>query len=250
MRFPMTTLPERLSRDLRAAAASPIALTAFAVFVAGAVSAIAFFPKETAEGAPAAAVSQDQRTEVARWFDSQPRTIVPVGETRGAAVVIVKFNDYQCPPCRQTYINYKPILEKYNAQAPGRVLFITKHFPIDPECNVHTPGGSHLLACEAAAGVLLSKENGSKLEDWIFANQATLRPDALRQAIRDVGGVSNYETEYSRALEQIKADVALGQLLGVNSTPTFFINGVRVSGGLQPQYLDVIIGHELSKAQK
>ena len=31
----------------------------------------------------------------------------------GAAVVIVKFNDYQCPGCGQTYRDYKPVLAKY-----------------------------------------------------------------------------------------------------------------------------------------
>jgi protein-disulfide isomerase len=197
-------------------------------------------------------VPQDQRTEVERWFDAQPRTIVPVGDTGGAAVVVVKFNDFQCPPCRQTYVGYKPILAKYEAQAPGKVLFITKDFPIDPECNANTPGGGHVLACEAAVAVRLARANHreEKLEDWIFANQQTLTADALKQAARDLGGVTDFEAKYSQALEQVKTDIALGKLLGVSATPTFFINGVKVSGGLQPQYFDTILAYEISKAAK
>jgi protein-disulfide isomerase len=38
-------------------------------------------------------------------------------------------------------------------------------------------------------------------------------------------------------------------MLGVSATPTFYINGVKVAGGLSPQYLDVIIAHELRKNQ-
>jgi uncharacterized membrane protein/protein-disulfide isomerase len=254
-RFPMTSLPQRLLRDLRTAAASPVALATIVVFAAGAVTAIAFFPKESAgasaeSGGATTQVSQDQRGEVERWFDSQPRTTVPVGETGGASVVIVKFNDYQCPPCRQTYVGYKPILEKYEAQAPGKILLVTKHFPIDPECNANTPGGTHLLACEAAAAVLQAEPGKvTALEDWIFANQPTLNADALKQAARTVGGVTDFEGKYAQVMTQVKADIALGQLLGVNATPTFFINGVKISGGLQPQYLDAILAHELKKGR-
>jgi protein-disulfide isomerase len=59
----------------------------------------------------------------------------------------------------------------------------------------------------------------------------------------------DFEASYARTLEQVKTDIALGKLLGVNATPTFFINGVKVSGAIQPQYLDAIIAHELRKQQ-
>lgn len=255
MRIPMSSLPHRLLRDLQWAATTPLALGAIVVFLVGAASAIAFFPKDssaTTGTAAAVEVTQDQRSEVARWFDSQPRNIVPVGDTGGASVVIVKFNDYQCPPCRQTYMAYKPILAKYQAQAPGKVLLMEKDFPLDPECNVHVPGGSHLLACEAAVAVRLAQQHnqGDELEDWIYSNQATLNADALKQAVREVGGVTDYDAKYAQTLEAVKADVALAKLLGVSATPTFFVNGVKVSGGLQPQFLDIIIAHELAKAAK
>ena len=48
----------------------------------------------------------------------------------------------------------------------------------------------------------------------------------------------------------MKADIALGNLLGVSATPTFFINGVKVQGGLQPQFFDAAIAYELKKAGK
>jgi protein-disulfide isomerase len=40
--------------------------------------------------------------------------------------------------------------------------------------------------------------------------------------------------------------VKLGQELGVNGTPTFFVNGIRV-GSLRPAYLDAAIAYLLSK---
>ncbi|MGE3842784.1 MAG: vitamin K epoxide reductase family protein [Vicinamibacterales bacterium] len=254
-KFSMASLPQRLARDLQTAASNPMALSVLVMFFVGAASAIAFFPKEASAGggggaAAAAGVAQSQATEVEQWFDSQPRNIIPVGDTGGAQVVIVKFNDYQCPACKQTYLGYKPILEKYATQAPGKVLMVTKHFPLDPECNVNTPQANHYLSCEAAAAVVLAdKSVKPKLEDWIFTNAAMLNGDQVKQAAKTVGNITDYELNYSKALEQIKADIALGKLLGVNATPTFFINGVKVSGGLQPQFLDVIIAHELAKGQ-
>lgn len=259
--FPLTSLPMRLIADLRAAARRPVALVSIGMFLAAAGSAIAFFPKDTASTsasetssaapapAPATALQQDQRSEVERWFDSQPRAIVPV-DGGGAAVVIVKFNDYQCPPCGQTYQTYKPILAKYQAEAPGKVRFVSKDYPIDPECNRNTPGGGHFAACEAAVAVRLAREHNraEALEDWLFANQPMLTPEAVKRAAREIGGVTDFDARYAGVLEQVRADIALGGLLNVRATPTFFINGVRIEGGLQAPYFDAIIAHELKKA--
>jgi len=93
-----------------------------------------------------------------------------------------------------------------------------------------------------------SEAQADKMEEWLFANQATLTPMGIKAAARDVGGVADFDARYPGVLEQVKADAALGSLLNVRATPTFFINGVKIDGGLQPQFLDAIIAHELKKA--
>lgn len=264
-RFSMTTLPARALRDLRAAVSNPVAATVLVLFLAGAASVIAFFPRDTraggtstggsqaAEAAPAAALTTDQRSEAERWFDSQPRAIVPI-DPGGAKVLIVKFNDYQCPPCRRTYEEYKPILARYQSQHPGQVKFVSKDYPIDPECNTNTPSGGHVAACEAAVAVRLAREQGeavaAKLEDWLFANQQTLTPMGVRQAVQDLAGIRDFDSRYPAVLQAVKTDAALGGLLQVRATPTFFINGVKIDGALPAQYFDAIIGHELKKTGK
>ena len=72
----------------------------------------------------------------------------------------------------------------------------------------------------------------------------------MREARATIGGVTDFDAQYPRVLEEVKADVGLGQLLGVKATPTFFINGVKVEGGLAPQYFDQAIAYELKKAGK
>lgn len=261
---PMTSFPRRIVSDLRTSLSNPAALATAAAWLLMAGGAVAFFPRATTAaaaasdtGAPSPAptpeqVTAEQRLEVEKWFDAQPRAIVPV-EAAGATVVVVKFNDYQCPPCRMTFENYKPIWAKYAQQSPGKVRFVTKDFPLDMECNGNMQSaGPHQAACEAAVAVRLAREKNKAeaLEDYLFANQPQITPEFIRQGLSQIAGVTDFDARYAKTLELVKADTALGGLLGVKSTPTFFVNGVRIEGGLQAPFLDVVIDYALRKAAK
>jgi protein-disulfide isomerase len=69
----------------------------------------------------------------------------------------------------------------------------------------------------------------------------------VRQAARDIGQVNDFDAKYASTLELVKGDVALGHQLQVRSTPTFFINGVKVEGEWAPQYFDQAIAYELQR---
>jgi len=248
------TLPGAAARDVRRLVRHPIAVTLALLYLAGAASLIAFFPREGAsassaaaqEAAPSAPLSAEQLAPFEQWMDAQQR--VPIAEpTDGAKVLIIKFNDYQCPPCRQTYNEYTPIIHRYQQQYPGQVKFVTKDFPLEAECNT---GGVHQAACEAAAAVRMARMKGKAeaLEAWLFDNQPAMSPDLVRRGVREVGGVADFDAQYPRVLEQVRADVALGRQLGVGSTPTFFVNGVKIVGGLRPQFFDAAIARELKRA--
>ena len=206
-------------------------------------------PAAAGQGGTVPALTAQEQAQLEGWVAQQPKAIVPV-DAGGAAVVVVKFHDFQCPPCKQAYLEYKPILQESAAQAPGKVKFVTKHFPIDPECNPNTPTGTHLAACEAAAAVLMARDKADLLESWLFSNQASLTPIGVRAAARDVAGIQDFDAQYPKALEQVKADIALARLLNVGATPTFFVNGIQVKGGMPPQFFDGLIAMELKKAAK
>jgi protein-disulfide isomerase len=88
----------------------------------------------------------------------------------------------------------------------------------------------------------------AKMEDWLFDNQASLTPSIVRDAAKTVGGIQDFNGGYAHALEEVKADANLGGLLGVNSTPTFFINSRKVPPGVIPvEYFDALIGLELER---
>lgn len=251
-KFPMTTLPRRAMRDAGGLARSPAALLITVLFVGGAAALISAFPGEVepaTEVVPAAPqyppLTDQQRADFERWWDVQPKVEVPV-DRQGAKVLVVKFNDFQCPPCRLTYNEYKGILAKYAAS--GEVMYVLKHFPLDPECNAS--GGNHLAACEAAAAYVLAKPKGTaeKLEAWLFANQPTLTPELVKQGAAQVGGIQDFDAQYVGALGQLREDLGMASKLDVRSTPTFFINGRKV-GVLTGQAFEAAIELELKRSR-
>jgi protein-disulfide isomerase len=111
-------------------------------------------------------------------------------------------------------------------------------------------GGAHQFACEAAVAVRLAHEQGKdkELEEALFSTQDEFSRDHIKRELQQVAGVGadEYENRYTKVAGEIRSDAAVGSKLGVNSTPTFFINGVRVPG-LRPAYFDAAIGYLLQK---
>jgi protein-disulfide isomerase len=251
--IPMTTLPRRAARDARVLVGSPLALLLVILFFAGAATTLAFFPRETVTASGehvAPAPSQNQTNEFERWYSSQPRVplIIP---SDGAKVLVVKFNDFQCPACGQSYQQYKPVFAKYDAQQPGAVKLVLKDYPLNRDCNDNMMQTLHPAACDAAVAVRLTPPaKVAEFEDWLYSHQPAMTSPSVRQAARDIGGVSDFESKYASILGSVKTDIALGRQLGVKSTPTFFINGVKIEGALPPVYFDQAIAYELKRATK
>lgn len=247
--IPMTTLPRRAIRDVRVLVGSPAAIVVALLFVAGAGTTLALFPRgASADGTPAA--TADQRSELERFMETAPRIplIIP---NEDAKVLIVKFNDFQCPACGHSHESYKPILAKYEAQYPGVVRVVLRDYPLSSKCNPSSQTDLHPGACDAAVAARRARERGrgEAMEEWLYTHQQGMTPESVRQAAREVGQVTDFEEKYASTLEQVKADIALGNQLGIRSTPTFFINGVKVEGEWAPQYFDQAIAYELQHAR-
>ncbi len=257
-RVSMNALPERLAADLRRLVTTPAAISALVVFVAAVAALLWSFPGETLQAsageageeqtAAIAPLAPAQQQELEKFMAAQQRVPVMVA-SEGAAVVLVKFNDYMCPPCGQTFAEYKPVLAKWARDYPGKLKFVTKDYPLDPECNQFAPGGSHMASCEAAVAVRLAREKGkaAPMEDWLFANQPTLTPASVKQAVQSIGGVTDFDARYQTTLQLVKGDIAQGGQLQVQGTPTFFLNGIRLPG-LRAQFLDAAIAMEMKRA--
>lgn len=256
---PMTELPVRVSSDLRAAFGRPVALVLAMLYLAGVVGAVALFPREedlvarrAADAASTPAPSADAQQDFATAWAQQPRQNLGTAPD-GAKVVIVKFNDFECPACRQYELHYKPSIEKFAASHPKEVQYIVKDWPWNSACNFNTmstiPG--HEAACDAAAAARMAKDRGKydEMVEWIYANQGTSSAE-LRAATQRILGVTDFDREYAQKLPDIRRDIADGGALGINSTPTYFINGVRLPGDRMPlQYFELAINLELQSGQ-
>ena len=254
---PMSSLPARAARDLGTLVRTPAALSATAMLALAAVAAVVWFPGGAVTAAPgpdadqgAAAVvpaaDQARVREFENWLAAQPRE--PLVVPADAPVVIVKFNDYQCPACGQTYRDYKPIFAKWATQAAGKVKVITKDFPLERECNPTMSSDLHLGSCEAAVAVRLAREKGTAeaMEEWLYSNQAAMTPATVRQAAKDVGGISDMDARYAATLALVRGDATQGGQMKITGTPTFFLNGIRLPG-LRPEFFDAAIAWELRR---
>ena len=252
---PMSRLPSRLGRDLSALAASPLAIALALVFLVGAGALGAIFPREGQPGAsaagsdgtagPAGAAGYDEHghpvpaAQVPADFEAQwkaaPREEIGV-PADGAKVVIVKFNDYQCPACAEAHRMYSPIIKELQAANPGQIKSITMDYPLEPECNFNVGREIHAAACEAAAAVRIVRPLGKAddMEDWLYNNQGAMTPDTVRAAAQRIAGVTDFSARYPAILRDVQRDIAAGGALRVGSTPTYFINGVRIAGQLIP----------------
>ena len=265
---PARRLPIAAVGDLRALAREPLGIGLLVLFLGGSSGAVAWFrwsppappPVEVAAGespAPPPVVTADQRSEFERYWEAEPRVELDLpasAAVEDASVVVVKFNDYQCPACASAHRSYGPIFAKYASSHPGRVRQVTLDYPLDPACNEQAPRGQHHGACAGAVAVRLAAGVGDDervdMENWLYANQPGLTREAVVEALGELAGIdpASYDAAYEETILAVQGDIALGNELPVEATPTYVINGVVVKGTLAPRYFDAAIAYELERA--
>ena len=254
---PMLSIPRRAVADLGRLVRTPAAVGVAGVYLALTVAVVvAFSAEQGATVSPADPVaasdpttgSADAGSEFERFWDAQPRVDLPVPR-EGEQVLVIKFNDYECPSCARSHLDYQPIFARYESSHPGAVRHVSLDYPLDPECNEQTPQGGHLGACEAAVAVRLARRAGrdEQMVRWLYENQQDLSRETIREALAEVAGMTDFDALYDATLEDVKADIALGGMAEIEATPTFVINGVKIKGGLQSQFFDAAIALELER---
>ena len=137
-----------------------------------------------------------------------------------AAVTIVEFTDFQCPSCAQV----QPVLDKLVAEYGGRVRLVARDYPL-PQ---HPDAFRAAVAAEAARAQGKYWEYAAKL----FGNQSALGVDHLKRYAAELGlDRAKFDSALDGATfsNQVRRDLMDGQKVGVNGTPSLFINGRRVS---------------------
>lgn len=158
-----------------------------------------------------------------------------------AKVTVIEFGDFECPYCGME----EPVVTQLLQDFAGRIRFVFKEFPLS---------SIHPFAELAAEAALAANAQGKfwPYHDTLYANQLALAEGNLE----DYAATLGLDTAtFDRALTQhtyasaVAADVAEGMSVGVDGTPTFFINGIMVVGAVPYSELAGVINDELAVAE-
>ena len=146
--------------------------------------------------------------------------------TDSAKVTLVEFSDFQCPSCAVAY----PTLKRLSQEYAKKVNFVYRNFPLPSHLN----GFNAAMAAEAADQQGKFWEMHDKLfetqKDWSESNKWQ---DIFIGYAKDLGlDEQKFKQDLSNTAlgEKIRADQADGNKLGVNATPTLYINGEQIVG--------------------
>jgi protein-disulfide isomerase len=158
-----------------------------------------------------------------------------------APVTIVEFSDFQCPFC----LRAAPTLKQLRTAYGDKVRLVWKDFPLTQ---------IHPEAFKAGEAGHCAAEQGKFWEyhDKLFSNQQALQPDDLKKYAASLGMDAdkfNACLDTSKHAEVVRGGVAQGTMLGVNSTPTVFVNGRRVSGAQPYEVFAAVVDEELSRGK-
>jgi protein-disulfide isomerase len=165
--------------------------------------------------------------------------------TQGAPVVIVEFSDFECPYCqKEAKVLRQNLLDTF----PTQVHFYFKEFPLT---TLHPWAKAAAIASRCVYGQ--KSDEFWKYHDWVFDNQSEITPDNLKDKVLDwakgekeIDSLKLAACIDNKATEgEVDNDIAEGHALGVDSTPTLFINGRRIASAAEWPMLHAIIDEEI-----
>jgi len=196
-------------------------------------------------------LSKDPFAEIMKKIDVNGR---PTRGNSQAKVVAVNYDDFECPFCSRMHQTLFPTLLK---EYGDRVVFIYKDFPL---AEIH-PWATH-AAVNANCLAAQNPDAYWDFADYMHANQKEVNSEkshdgqfALLDRIAMAQGQKhNLDAARLQACikaqqdDRIKASVHEGEDLGVEATPTMFINGEKVDGALPIDELRVVLDRALVQA--
>lgn len=139
-----------------------------------------------------------------------------------AKITIVEFSDFACPACKNLYPQMKAIQKEYG----DKVNFVYRHFPL--------PGHKNGFVAAKAAEAAGKQDKFWEMHDLLFENQEVWsEKDNFENIAQDYAiklglNAANFKTDYDQVYDSIKEDLDDASNLGVFSTPTVYINGVKI----------------------
>ena len=137
-----------------------------------------------------------------------------------APVTVIMFTDFQCPACAAAH----PLLRKVLAEYGDRVRFVVRDFPLTQ---------IHQNAFKAAQAAQAANAQGKFFEytELLYNNQNSLDADSLKKFAAQIGlneKQFNADLDSEKFAAEVRNDMKDGANYSISSTPTIFVNGVKV----------------------
>lgn len=149
-----------------------------------------------------------------------------------STVTLIEYSDFQCPACGA----YFPLVEKVFADYSSKIVFVNRHFPLT----------QHQNAIPAAKAAEAAGNQGKfwEMHDQLFMTQSDWENSTSSKAVftgfaNKLGlDMARFDSDYEATTTSAKIEASLksGLKAGVNSTPTFFLNGKKVSPQTYDQF--------------
>ncbi|MFB3916990.1 MAG: DsbA family protein [Terriglobales bacterium] len=198
-------------------------------------------------------LTKDPYAEAMASIDTTGR---PFRGNKDAKVVIVNYDDFQCPFCARMHQTlFGDVMKSYG----DRVKIVYKDYPL---VSIHpwatrAAVDSHCLAAQ-------SNDAYWAFADYVHANAPQISGERGRPLSEQLAAVDSIATDQGRKLnldmnklsaclkaqpdEAVKSSMEEAEKLGVNATPTLFINGAKVDGALPASELRAIVDRALQEA--
>jgi protein-disulfide isomerase len=196
-------------------------------------------------------LSKDPYADIMSKIDVNGR---PTRGAKSSKVVVVNFDDFQCPYCSRMHQELFPeILKEYG----DRVTFVYKDYPL---VEIH-PWATH-AAVDANCLAAQNADAYWDFADYIHANQREIsnekappaRFDALDRLTILQGQKHSMDTVKLQSCikaqddSAVKASMKEAESIGVEATPTLFINGEKIDGAVPPSELRAALDRALRDA--
>ncbi len=155
-----------------------------------------------------------------------------------APAVVIAYSDFQCPAC----LAYEPILKSLRTEFGDKLTVVFRHFPLK---SIHKYAESAALASEAAN----LQGKFWEFHDLLYDRQkswtgATDIDQTMADYAKELGlDVDRFTADYKGATVQARVDRDIndGLARGLNSTPSFFLNGAAITNpNSQQAFADLI----------
>lgn len=145
---------------------------------------------------------------------------VPTRGNPNAKAWLVEFSDFQCPACKAA----QPTVDALVKQYPDTLLFAYRHFPLD----------QHPFAQKAAEAAEAAHAQGKfwEMHDLLFANQEKFSDSIFTELAKQINlDIPTFEKALAEGTykQRVLDDKAYGSAIGIQATPTFFLNGKKLN---------------------